>query len=490
MPVSFSALLDVLDPQHFQKGEVESFTSLAIHSGSVTPGSLFCAIRGLEGQKFIEEALQRGASGLLVPAFDYERICAQFPTLTCLGISDIRLAVAQAAALFHPGTLLTLALVTGTNGKTSIAHLTRQLWGALGQKAVSMGTLGVMGENRTLPDLCQEGGALTTPDPLFLHRCLQALVKGGWTHGVLEASSHGLDQKRLHGLRCDVAVWTHLSRDHLDYHPDMAAYWAAKNRLFTDLLKPGGVALLNTDLPRLDELIRECRGREQVVWTYGKGGDPLNLLKAKVEGDTQHLTCDLWGQRHVITLPLPGVFQAENFLASVGILCATGTPLSDILPHVSQLTAPPGRLEWIRQTPQGGDVYVDFAHTPDALKIALQNLRAHTKGRLHLVFGCGGDRDPGKRVEMGQIARTYADSVIITDDNPRTEPPAIIRAAIQKGCPKAQNIGDRRTAIHTAMDSLRPGDTLLIAGKGHELTQITAAGPQVFRDADVVGVWG
>jgi UDP-N-acetylmuramoyl-L-alanyl-D-glutamate--2,6-diaminopimelate ligase len=384
------------------------------------------------------------------------------------------------AARFYRPQPETVAAVTGTNGKTSVTVFTRQLWQGLGWPAASLGTIGIVAPGFAHP------GSLTTPDPVTLHSELNALAQSGVDHVAIEASSHGLDQFRLDGLKPKAAAFTNLTRDHLDYHGDMAAYRAAKTRLFTDLLPRDGIAVINLDDETGAELARNCRLRGQRVLGYGRAEPAeLRLVAARPTPHGQELTLDLLGVRHELALPLMGDFQAMNVLAALGLAIATGAEIAPAVALLPTLTGAPGRMERIGTHATGAPILVDYAHSPDALENALKALRSHVEGRLILVFGCGGDRDTGKRPQMGAIARLLADVAIVTDDNPRSEEPASIRRAIVAACPGAIEIGDRGDAIRRGLAMLRAGDALLVAGKGHETGQIVGGRTLPFSDSDV-----
>jgi UDP-N-acetylmuramoyl-L-alanyl-D-glutamate--2,6-diaminopimelate ligase len=357
--------------------------------------------------------------------------------------------------------------VTGTNGKTSVAHFTREIWTDLGHPAASLGTLGLV------TPAGRRTGALTTPDPVALHRDLAELATQGIEHAAIEASSHGLAQFRLDGVAVAAAAFTNLTRDHLDYHGDMAAYRAAKQRLFSDLLKPGGAAILNADSPEFAGLSALCRARGHRVIAYGAAAEAeLCIVERIPTRDGQRISLALFGRRHDIELPLVGEFQAMNVLAALGLVIATGAPVEEATDSLVRLTGVPGRLQRVGETVAGAVVFVDYAHTPDALATVLAALRPHAESRLAIVFGAGGDRDRGKRPLMGQVTSELADLVYVTDDNPRSESAEEIRRAIIAAAPHAIEIGDRREAIAAAIAELRRGDILVIAGKGHETGQI------------------
>ncbi|SMF71003.1 UDP-N-acetylmuramoylalanyl-D-glutamate--2,6-diaminopimelate ligase [Tistlia consotensis] len=440
---------------------------LTADSRRVEPGWLFAAIPGTryDGRDYIDEAVSRGASAVLAPAGtrlkDYGRAIALIED------SQPRRALAQMAATFHGRQPRTIAAVTGTNGKTSVASFTRQLWELLGWPAASLGTLGLVPPRADAPK------ALTTPDPVELARCLADLETAGFEHLCMEASSHGLDQFRLDGVRLSAAAFTNLSRDHLDYHGTMAGYLAAKKRLFAELLPEGGTAVLNADVPEFEELGALCRGRGQRVIAYGRDGADLRLKALAPESGRLVLTLEVLGKEVTVALPVAGTFQAWNALAALGLVLAEpAVAPCQAVAALEKLSGVPGRVELVGSTPAGGLVYVDYAHTPDAIETVLKAVRPHTAGRLLVVFGAGGDRDPGKRPLMGEAAVANADLAIVTDDNPRSEPPAAIRAQVLVAAPGALEVGDRRKAIEQAVALLEPGDALVIAGKGHEAGQI------------------
>jgi UDP-N-acetylmuramoyl-L-alanyl-D-glutamate--2,6-diaminopimelate ligase len=460
-------------------GNDVAIRGLSADSRRIEPGFLFAALDGTKarGHDFIGDALRRGAVALLTgPDTTPPPEARQLPRVID---RSPRRRLAFMAARFYRLQPAVIAAVTGTNGKSSVASFTRQLWALCGEAAGSLGTLGV-----EAPGVARDLGH-TTPEPVALHAALAELAHRGVDHLALEASSHGLDQNRLDGVRIQAAAFTNLSRDHLDYHADAAAYFAAKRRLFDTLLPEGGVAVLNADAPQYEALLRVCRARHQRILGYGVKGGDLRLRSSTPTGNGQAVALDLLGARQTVELRLPGAFQALNLLAALGLVLGTGTPLDDVLPLCSRIAPVRGRLEAVAGHPLGALVYVDYAHTPDALEAALRALRPYAQARLVALFGCGGDRDPGKRPAMGAIARRLADRIYVTDDNPRSEDPAAIRREILAGCPSAHEIGDRRQAIHCALAELGPGDVLLIAGKGHERGQIVGARTLPFDDAQV-----
>ncbi|EFI52267.1 UDP-N-acetylmuramoyl-L-alanyl-D-glutamate--2,6-diaminopimelate ligase [Afipia sp. 1NLS2] len=443
---------------------------LAVDSRAVKPGDVFFALGGskTDGARFIGAAIEAGAVAVVA---DH----AHSVSVPVIVTSNPRRALALAAAAFYPRQPQTIAAVTGTSGKTSVAAFTRQLWDSLGYDAASLGTIGIVSRHRNVY------GSLTTPDPVALHRALDELAGDGVTHLALEASSHGLDQHRLDGVRIAAAAFTNLSRDHMDYHPTVEHYLAAKLRLFTDLAPEGAPAVIAADHEHSAAVIAAARARKLDVITIGRKGEGIRLVDATIDGFGQKMTIQHRGQTHRLRLPLVGEFQIENALVAAGLVIATGGDATKTFSALEQLEGAKGRLELIGDC-RGAPVFVDYAHKPDALMKALEALRPYAKGRLVVVFGAGGDRDAGKRPLMGAIAMRYADAVIVTDDNPRSERPATIRAEILAAAKGAKEIGDRAEAIRSAVASLQPGDVLLIAGKGHETGQIVGDKVLPFSD--------
>ncbi len=454
-------------------------TGLTADSRKVEAGYLFAALPGAraDGRDFIDQAVGRGAVAVLAPQ-GTELKRGEAPVLL-IHDAEPRRRLAQMAAKVYKRQPRETVAVTGTNGKTSVTVFVRQIWERLGRRAASLGTLGLVPPRPDAP------AALTTPDPVELHRCLDALAEAGVDALAMEASSHGLDQYRLDGVRLAAAAFTNLSRDHLDYHGSMAAYLAAKTRLFGELLPADGTAVLNADAPEFAELRALCARRGQRVLSYGRAGTELRLVELAARPAGLDLTLELLGQRHRVSLRLAGAFQAHNLLAAAGLVLAGGADPAAVAAVLPELSGVPGRVEPVGATPAGGEVYVDYAHTPDALAVVLQALRPHVRGKLWVVFGAGGDRDPGKRPLMGASAARHADAVVVTDDNPRSEDPAAIRAEILPACPGATEIGDRRAAIHFALARLDAGDVLVIAGKGHETGQIVGDTVLPFDDREV-----
>ncbi len=453
-------------------------------SRRVRPGYLFAAIPGetRDGRDFIDDALARGASAVLsTPDVAADRVG---PNVTLIHDANPRRRYARIAAAFHRVQPDLMVAVTGTNGKTSVAEFTRQIWAAAGFSAASIGTLGLVRSDGALEDV--GGPAMTTPDAADLHRQLADLARSGVRAASMEASSHGLDQYRLDGVRFSAAAFTNLSRDHLDYHGGMEAYRAAKLRLFEEILPKGGVAVVNTAAREHDAIANIAAERQQRVLSYGLNHGAIRCVSMKPHAGGFDLELDIRGERAAVDFPLPGAFQVENALAAIGLTIACGLEPRRAVGALSSLTGVRGRLERAAVLPNGAAVYVDYAHTPEAIETALRALRVHAQSRaLHIVFGCGGDRDPGKRPLMGQAAAANADRVVLTDDNPRNEEPAAIRAAAIPGCPAAIEIGDRRAAVENAMAALGPGDILCVAGKGHEQGQTVGDVVHPFDDATV-----
>lgn len=449
-----------------------NLTGLTEDSRKVQPGFLYAAFKGVksDGYDFIPAAIAAGAIAVLS-----DRDFVAPANVTKLIDTNPRQLFGEIAARFYAPLPATILAVTGTNGKTSTVHFARQLLTRLGHKAASLGTIGVMEG-----DVLAQEGAMTTPDTVTLYKTLAGLAKKNIRHVAMEASSHGLHQHRLSGIRLKAAAFTNLTRDHLDYHGTMEAYFAAKAEIFA-YVEADGTAVINSDIvqaPALREIIAD---RELRVIDFGKTADVLKV--ENLTATPQGLSLKLKGYP-LLQLPLIGLYQAENILASIGLVMGCGFTLEQILPQLAHLTSVPGRMEKVGEK-TGAAVIVDYAHTPDALEKLLEAARCHTSGKLMLVFGCGGDRDAGKRPLMGAIAEKMADQVIITDDNPRTEDASAIRRAIREACPNAREIGDRKTAIETAIASAKPGDIIVIAGKGHENYQIIGTTKHPFSDQEI-----
>jgi len=456
--------MDVID------GELD-IAGLTCDSRAVRPGFLFAALPGarVDGRDFISAAVKQGAAIVLAP------VGTRSDDIPILEDANVRQRFARMAANFYGAQPERVAAITGTNGKTSTASFLRQIWERLGHKAASVGTLGVHGAG------FDEPGALTTPDPVQLHETLARLAHGGVDRVAIEASSHGLEQFRLDGVRVQAAGFTNISRDHLDYHGSMRAYLDAKLRLFSHVVASGGTAVINADSPEGQEVAAVAAKRGLRVMTYGRSGDDIQLNGQTAHGDGQTLALRVNGAAFEINLPLAGRFQAENALCALGLAIALGADAQAAVQALEHLDGVPGRLQKVGDA-SGAAVYVDYAHTPDALQTVLQALRPHATGKFHVLFGCGGDRDAGKRPQMGAIAAKYADRVVVTDDNPRSEDPASIRAQIMTACPNATEIGDRRAAIRNAVQALSDGDVLVLAGKGHEQGQIVGDEVRPFDD--------
>jgi UDP-N-acetylmuramoyl-L-alanyl-D-glutamate--2,6-diaminopimelate ligase len=453
-------------------------TGLTADSRLVAPGYLFAALPGshADGRRFIADAVARGAVAVLAPSGT--EWPPGVPPRPMIQDPEPRRALARMAAVRAGGQPAIVAAVTGTNGKTSTVEFLRQMMQAT-RPSASLGTLGVIAPGHA------GGSGLTTPDPVALADTLAGLAREGVRFAALEASSHGLDQFRLDGVRLAAGGFSNLTRDHLDYHGTMAAYRTAKLRLFDALLPPGAPAVASSELDAetLAALRLIAANRRLVLRLVGEDGDAIRLLSATPHPGGQYLDLVAGGVRRTVDLALPGRFQADNALLAAGLALALGD--QDVLDRLPGLTGVRGRME-LAATPNGAAVYVDFAHTPDALERLLTALRPHTAGRLHIVFGAGGDRDPGKRPLMGAAVARLADCAIVTDDNPRSETPAAIRAAILAACPGAREVGDRAAAIAAGLDALRPGDVLVIAGKGHEQGQTVGGETLPFDDAATV----
>ncbi|MDP3406642.1 MAG: UDP-N-acetylmuramoyl-L-alanyl-D-glutamate--2,6-diaminopimelate ligase [Brevundimonas sp.] len=452
-------------------------TGVTADSRKVVAGSLFVALPGsaADGRAFIPQALSQGAAAVLAPQDTPEGLA---PLVVRSG--DVRRAYALAARGFYGAQPATCVAVTGTTGKTSVAAFCRQIWAALGLRAASMGTLGVVAQSGLVTEALTPPG-LTSPDAADAARLMATLAEGGVTHLALEASSHGIDQRRLDGVSLKAAAFTNLTQDHLDYHGDMEAYRAAKLRLFDTLLPRGRTAVLNADSEAYSSFAAASIMSGLGIMGVGERGRDLALVGRRAVPEGQRLTIEVRGTRHEVLLPLAGGFQASNALVAAGLCIAAGEDAGRVLQALESLSGATGRLQ--RVAGGRGEAYVDYAHTPDGLETVLKALRPHATGRLIVVFGAGGDRDRTKRPLMGEIAARLADVAIVTDDNPRSEDPAIIRAQVRAGCPDAIEIGDRRTAIREAAALMRDGDVVVVAGKGHEQGQIVAGTTHPFDDA-------
>lgn len=448
-------------------------TGFAIDHRKVAPGSVFGAFKGavFNGEDFIEQAVDRGAVAVVA------RPDASSSRVPLLGDPDPRRLFARLAAKFYAPFPKTVVAVTGTNGKTSTVEMTRQIWRMSGHRSASIGTLGVT----TADEQVKTG--LTTPDIVTFLNNMAGLQRMGVSHVAYEASSHGLDQRRAEGVPLAAAAFTNFSRDHLDYHETMDAYFEAKMRLFDELLPRGRPAVVWADDPKSDEVTARARARGHDVLTVGRRGAMLRLIEQSATPLGQTLQVEYGGKTSRLALPLIGAYQAANVLTAAGLVLATGGEWATTFSSMQRVAPVPGRLERAVISRSGVPVYIDYAHTPDALEAAIAALRPHVEGRLIIVFGAGGDRDQGKRPEMGKVAKALSDIVIVTDDNPRSEDPGRIRAAILKGAEGATEVPGRREAIAEAISLGRQGDIVLVAGKGHETGQIIGDKVLPFDDA-------
>jgi UDP-N-acetylmuramoyl-L-alanyl-D-glutamate--2,6-diaminopimelate ligase len=468
-----------IDPKGDPSADATVVGGLAVDSRAVKPGDLFFALSGskTDGARFVDAAIAAGAVAI---AGDHRP--QGTPRVPFVVTPNPRRALALAAATFYPRQPATIAAVTGTSGKTSVAAFTRQIWQRLGHSSASIGTIGLVSDKRTVY------GSLTTPDPIALHRQLDEIAGDGVTHLAFEASSHGLDQYRLDGVRIQAGGFPNLSRDHMDYHPAVAHYLNAKLRLFRDLVVDGGAAVSSADHDCSPEVIDAARTRGLRIITVGRNadaGEGIRLADAAIEGFAQRLAIAHRGRNYAIRLPLVGEFQIENALVAAGLAIGTGSAADDVFGCLEHLEGAKGRLELVGEH-NGAPIFVDYAHKPDALAKALQALRPYAKRRLVVIFGAGGDRDAGKRPIMGAIAAENADQIIVTDDNPRSERPEAIRAAIMATAKGAREIGDRAEAIRAGIAGLAPGDALVVAGKGHEVGQIVGGTTLPFSDHEAV----
>ena len=467
-----------MSPQSQTTSADMTFSGLTSDSRKVQPGFLFAALSGskTDGARFVRDAIDRGASVVLgVPALEAD--------VTALGVRFIadanpRLRLAKMAAEFYGAQPAVVAAVTGTKGKSSIVAFVRETWTRMGLPAASLGTVGVISPKGEV--------ALghTTPDPVEIHALLAGLKADGVDHLAVEASSHGLDQYRLDGVSIKAVGFTNITRDHMDYHPSFEHYLAAKLRLFTDVVSADGTAVINADAEHAQAFIDAAQKRGLKLITVGRNGADIRLDRREDRGGAQEITLRYDGKMHVLLLPLAGAFQTSNALVAAGLVIALGGAPAKVFEALEHLKGAPGRLEKVAFSKDGAPIYVDYAHTPDSLDQVLQALRPHTAGRLHVMFGCGGDRDRGKRPLMGAIAVKRADHVIITDDNPRTENAAAIRAEILGAAPGAQEIADRGEAIAAAVAGLGAGDVLILAGKGHESGQYINGVTYPFSDRE------
>ena len=453
-------------------------TGVTADSRKVKPGFLFAALPGskVDGRTYVEGAVAAGAAAILAPDD------VSHPAVPVIHSHDLRRAYALAAAGVWGAQPPVFVAVTGTNGKTSVATFCRQIFARLGHRAASMGTLGVTVSAPDVADVQITPPGLTTPDAADVAELMATLAGDGVTHVALEASSHGIDQRRLDGVKLTAAGFLNLTQDHLDYHGTMGVYRAAKLRLIEDLLAPGGTAVLNADSDQFDAFAAVATAANHPILSTGEAGQGLRLASRKLTADGQQLVIVHDGRTWDIHLPLAGAFQADNALVAAGLCIAAGEDAAAVLAALEHLNGAPGRLQHVGAGPRGGEAYVDYAHTPDGLETVLKALRPHTAGKLIAVFGAGGDRDRGKRPLMGGIAARLADIAIVTDDNPRSETPAAIRAEILSAAPGAREIGDRREAIRAGVALLEQGDVLVVAGKGHEQGQLVAGVTHPFDD--------
>ncbi len=456
-------------------------TGITADSRQIRPGYLFVALKGTaaDGTTFIPEAKEKGAAAVLC---DKDALTPE-TGLPLIRAANVRQALAlMAVAFYGHAQPAHMVAVTGTDGKTSTADFYRQFWHHMGRSSASIGTLGALsGAGEVLyPE------SRTTPDPVQLHKLLAEMAEKNTAYAAMEASSHGLDQYRLDGVKLEAAAFTNLTRDHLDYHGTEEAYFAAKLRLFAELLPRGKTAVLNQDDPRFPQIKAICDNRRHAIIGFGRKGRELRVNRISPLPHGQSVEVELFGKPHALDIPLVGAFQAMNILAALGLVAGSGGTLEEALPVIGRFKGVPGRLEQVATLHNGATVFIDYAHTPMALANILKTLRPHAACKLHVVFGCGGDRDAGKRPEMGRAASELADAVIVTDDNPRSEDPAAIRSAVLAASPGAKEVADRREAIYVALKSLGTGDILVVAGKGHEKTQIIGSKTFPFDDAEVV----
>jgi UDP-N-acetylmuramoyl-L-alanyl-D-glutamate--2,6-diaminopimelate ligase len=459
-------------------GDLE-IVGVSADSREIREGFAFFAVPGFKGDglSYVADAKARGAR-VIVASREAE------VGLPLVVVDNVRASLAHAAAALYPRQPGVIAAVTGTSGKSSVVDFLRQIWTSLGREAASLGTIGVVDRSGA------HYGSLTTPGPVDLHRTLDELAARGVTHLAMEASSLGIDQSRLDGVRVSVAAFTNFSRDHLDHHADLEDYFTAKMRLFHTLLQPGQTAVIDADSDASERVAAVCAARGLKQFGVGAKGEAITLLSAEPRALKTHLRLRFGAEQYRIELPLAGAFQVSNALVAAGLAIAAGEEASAVFSALESLRGAPGRLELIGDV-HGAPVFVDYAHKPDALEKVLAAVRPLASGRLFVVFGAGGDRDSGKRPLMGEIAGRSADVVIVTDDNPRSEDPSLIRAAIiaaARGAAHAEvlEIGDRREAIFEAVSRLRAGDALVVAGKGHETGQIVGNQALPFSDRAVV----
>lgn len=454
-------------------------TGLALDSRKVRPGFLFAALPGAHesGEDYVHDALKRGAVAVLMGRTDAKALGKAI----FIHEDNPKQALAHIASRFFSPQPRIVTAVTGTNGKTSTVHFIRQIWEMLGHNAASIGTLGVVTSRSNIST------GLTSPDPILLHQTLQHLSGEGIEHVAIEASSHGLHQYRLDGVKITIAAFTNLTHDHLDYHGDEKNYFASKARLFSELLCQGGTAVINTAAPFGGAMLNIAQQRKLAVITVGESeGCHFRIISSHVRAQGQTLVFEYQGKLRELEFPVIGSFQFENLLVASACAIASGCPADDVFTAVPKLSPVPGRLEFIGVTPSGGKIYIDYAHTPDGLIKALTAIRLYTKNKLHIVFGCGGDRDKNKRPKMGSIAAKLADVIYVTDDNSRHEDPALIRNSIINACPNASEHPNRAEAIACSVRALKDGDVLIVTGKGTETGQIVHDQVLPFCDAQEI----
>ncbi len=460
-----------------------NISGISQDSRNVEKGYIFVALRGitLDGTKFIPQAIANGAVAVLCDESDIAQINVNYYNNIIFIVSqNPRLYLSILAANFYEAQPSVIVAVTGTNGKTSTAYFCKQMWQLLGKESASIGTIGIA-TNAGLVDTAT--GSMTTPDPIKLHEILANLANDGVGYLAMEASSHGLDQYRLDGVRIKSAAFTNITRDHLDYHKSFENYLQAKLRLF-DIMK-NGAAVINADIPEANSIIKLCKSKGHEVLSIGRNGGFIKITNIEPKQNSQLISFDISGKEYKIHTNLIGEFQAYNLLTSLALLAGSGEEIQEVINILEQVGSVPGRMQGVTNKTKNLMVYVDYAHTPDALEKAIQVLRPYTRGNLWVVFGCGGDRDKGKRPQMGKVAINCADKIIVTDDNPRTEQAADIRRDILVSCNGAIEIADRQEAIKYAIRSMQQGDSLLIAGKGHEKYQIIGDKETPFDDVEV-----
>ena len=455
--------------------DITKYTGISTDSRDIKPGYIYAAIKGshFNGEDFIDDSITKGATMILVNQDStYDKPCS----INMLKVPNIRVAVSSIASQLYPKQPENIVAITGTNGKTSNAYFYKQFAELLGHKSACIGTLGLISNYATFH---QDHEILTSPDSITMHKMLHSLESDGISHVAIEASSHGLDQHRIDSVDIKAAAFTNFTQDHLDYHHDMESYFQAKMRLFTDVMQ-NGIAILNADIPEFERMVKLI-GESNKVVSYGKNGIEYKLISFA----DQQIEFEVYGKRFSSQISLNGYFQAQNLLCSIALCVATGMNIDDLVSVIPQIQAAPGRLEQVAEV-RGAKIFIDYAHTPDALEKALSNLKTECKGRLLVVFGCGGDRDRAKRPIMGKIASDIADVVIVSDDNPRFEDPAAIRKEILAGALSAHEMDSRKEAISHAIDLLQEDDILLVAGKGHETYQIIGDTKVYFSDHEEI----